>query len=1316
MQEAMRARSAEASRELEMQAHALIGGMQAMGLHEEFTHTFFASKAKVLQASFTRGQHKYPVLGSLSLGELTQKLMYGVRASVYRARLSEQDRGIRVMRALDPKAQAREGITRVVIAENKSGSGLEATVVLNTFKELLPSGDVNLNAIRKMGGICESSRVEPPAAVFAVDLDATLATSGPMFNFLRTTATERVTLLNNTDDATPIETIWTVESGFDAHVALIGEEARGQARAFSLMCATLQLDKGTRDSILTECVRNSPGMAPWKQDILWVRLQRECFIGQREGQGSTKATLHENDWGMNSNKAPKLLINVCSAEVLNAMVKVQPEVRIFLGTEYGDLAALSGTVSGNVRNDTAAGLAQAKERFDSRVAQALMQGESLLQNLQAASERAIEGNGMDAAQLVYECQVKINMAEDAACLFLRARINELTEEVKQNSSKLSIAGGLVLAQRIREWQREFEVQRAPLDRSMVQLKFFPPDPPAALQGARQWWKGRPSLERLRSRLQKLLTDELGEAKIICTEPILNQHGQWNTTEGVILHVQCKEGLMQRYDSNKQGQRVPNKVSILHQGTTKAGVPLRVVWMSDPEGDMECEDKVNVEEGLRKMFSNADGIWIPKNVAVGQSTIMVYLRKENDVPPPKLSILGESRGEFDIRNLSSLLGCSRDAVEGAVEIMGNLLEGEAIAPVCECNGMTLFIAKDFAIELLATAQSPDEADAERVSFLLTVKEGEGVRESVLAQLGSTLCPLLVAKLPAGVWMESSLRGGIQGTAPSDGEGMVQDRSTGRWWYEVLVPHVLSRTKRHDLAEIIVSSAMEGRSGIQAIRKGGGVLLVQSGSFWLTQLVQASGVVPGSCIPTNILPIDSDARSRFETALWSRAAALGAKWEECAGETEGTDCTQDLGEVVGALEQDPDGSIRREIWLNLPPLSYSTLIRVGDTKMRPEPQGTGIVFVPHSGDIVGSGADILRQCKAETWSESKPSTRVFTTAQLLPTWDVATFGYGATRMLRVMVEEGRATILKAVGGSMVVMAERATWHGKEILFRMSDTHSDPSLTTSVKGTPTQVSALRVAVETASIQQFKKKMKHFFEIGHIGVLTGTKMGDDGLLQQTSTAGVREDICLRSMLKHPVLYDSRGLRAMEDVMAAMTLTVRMVAVGHERQHLLLGVTMEGGLMPAWPDHDPRFAEWNTAEMGFEFLLLQGGNNPASAPSPAREQQALERRDSASREQRRDSASTAGKKHKKGDGTAARVQTSTEERDETAGAENAMEEDRIHGNSTGPNDGNRTGQESNGLGGTAEKGNGGDVGGSAQPHSFATFIDDEDGSNDADL
>ena len=103
-QEEMRTRCAQASRELEAKAHALIEGMQAMGLHDEFTHQFFVSKAKVLHTVFTREQSQCPTLGSLSLEEFTQRLEYGVRASIYRARVSEQDRGIRVMLALDPKA------------------------------------------------------------------------------------------------------------------------------------------------------------------------------------------------------------------------------------------------------------------------------------------------------------------------------------------------------------------------------------------------------------------------------------------------------------------------------------------------------------------------------------------------------------------------------------------------------------------------------------------------------------------------------------------------------------------------------------------------------------------------------------------------------------------------------------------------------------------------------------------------------------------------------------------------------------------------------------------------------------------------------------------------------------------------------------------------------------------------------------------------------------------------------------------------------------------------------------------------------------
>ena len=62
------------------------------------------------------------------------------------------------------------------------------------------------------------------------------------------------------------------------------------------------------------------------------------------------------------------------------------------------------------------------------------------------------------------------------------------------------------------------------------------------------------------------------------------------------------------------------------------------------------------------------------------------------------------------------------------------------------------------------------------------------------------------------------------------------------------------------------------------------------------------------------------------------------------------------------------------------------------------------------------------------------------------------------------------------------------------------------------------------------------------------------------------------------------------------------------------------------------------------------------------------------------------------------------------------MEEDRIQENRAVPDGGNRTGKESDGLGGTAEKGNGEGVGDSAQLHSLSTFMDDEDCLNDEDL
>jgi len=392
------------------------------------------------------------------------------------------------------------------------------------------------------------------------------------------------------------------------------------------------------------------------------------------------------------------------------------------------------------------------------------------------------------------------------------------------------------------------------------------------------------------------------------------------------------------------------------------------------------------------------------------------------------------------------------------------------------------------------------------------------------------------------------------------------------------------KRNDLAETIVSAALGSASGIQAIRKGGAVLLIQTDSFWLEQLRAASDLIPGNCIPTDTLPISDVDRNRFEEALWPRAAALGAKWTSCDDDTEGVDRTKDLASVVQALAEDIDGGLKREIWLNLPPINCLTLIRVAGTTVRPASLGTGVVFVPYSGDVGELGKDALLQCKAEAKSDDRPTTRIFATAQLLPAWDVATFGKGATRMLQMMVNEGRATILKASGGFMVVMAERVVRRGGEISLQMLHAFRDTSLATVVKGIPTQVSALRTIVETASLSECRRMLKLFFESGRVGVLAGTQFGEDGLLQQTKQGVVNESICLRDQIRHPAMYDSRGLRVIEEVQAIME--VRAVAVGLEKQHLLLGCVLEGGWMPKWEEDDPRFSAWDPATQEWDSLF----------------------------------------------------------------------------------------------------------------------------------
>ena len=1186
-QEATRARNAEEARALEESAQVLVDGIKRLGLQDTFPQSRFTGVARPLHNAFSKGPFRVPTLGNMSLHDFTQRLMYGVRASVFKARTDEQDRGIRVMRALDPKAQAREGLTRIVVAENQGGSGLEATVVLNKLRELLPSGGIRLGDVRCVGGPYDTSRPEIPVKAFVVDVDSTLTSSGDMLAFLRTAAMERIIEIGGNDGGGRIETLWTVESGFDVHVVLLEEESRCMARAFSQICSSLQIDKSTRDSILTECVRNSPGMAPWKDDVLGVRLQMESNIPNRDGPGPSKSSLHEFDWGQSGNRAPKVLINVCSSETHAALVRAQPQVRIFLGMEFGDLVAIKGTISGSIHDEAMAGLAQARERIGPNIRRALEQGEEILQRLQVAGGLASEGKGTDAAHMTYECKLTVGTTTDAACLFLREKIEDLVKKLESNAFRLCVEDGRELMTSIAAWRSELHTQRASLTVIMAQLKFFPDVPPAILKGAKPWWMGRVPVDRLRSRLQATLGAELEAAKILCVEPILNQYGQWSHSEGVLVALQSKEGLMQRcqlHQQGKQGNILTSRLNIWNQGAAKAAASLRVVWMSAPGDISDGGGKVDVKAGLRALFVRAEGIWIPKQVSNGPSTVTVYLRKEDGMPPPTLSSLGDSHGEYDIRNLHTLLDCSRDEVDGAVETMGSLLDEGVIAPVCEYGGMTLFIAKEFAVEFLAEAPPVDEANLGCTSFLLAVKEGAGVRESILAQLGSTLCPLLLQKLDAGVWMLPSFQGGIQGTAPSDKDEIAQSSCRGRWWYEVLMPHVLAKNQRNDLAEAIIGSAMYRGSGIQAIRKGGGVLLVQENSFWLRQLVEASEVIPGSRIPTETLQVTNEDQICFEMALWPRAAALGSKWEICDEGTEGINRTNELPGVVQALKEDIDSRIPKEVWMSLPPINYSTQVRVGDVMLRPDVQGTAIVFVPYSGEIMGIGRETLLRCRAEDRNDLKPTTRIFTTAQLLPTWDVATFGSGAARILQAMANEGRATILRAVGGYIVVMAERAVLHGYEVTFNMQQAFGDPTLMSIAKGTLTQASPLRAALETASLRECKQRLMVYFSTGKMGVLAGTRVGEDGLLRCTAMTAVKEEICLRRIIQHPALCDSRGLRVVEEIVT--TLELRAIAVGCDRRHLLIGMATPNNMLSGWRDEDPRFLEWNPEQADIEVLL----------------------------------------------------------------------------------------------------------------------------------
>ena len=86
---------------------------------------------------------------------------------------------------------------------------------------------------------------------------------GGVLNLLRTAHQEGVKLIEDGEGLNPVPVIITAETRWDVVVSLQSDEQRLMAQNFVKTCDALDLDKFTRDNILTYCARTSPGLSRW---------------------------------------------------------------------------------------------------------------------------------------------------------------------------------------------------------------------------------------------------------------------------------------------------------------------------------------------------------------------------------------------------------------------------------------------------------------------------------------------------------------------------------------------------------------------------------------------------------------------------------------------------------------------------------------------------------------------------------------------------------------------------------------------------------------------------------------------------------------------------------------------------------------------------------------------------------------------------------------------------------------------------------------------------------------------------------------------
>ena len=445
------------------------------------------------------------------------------------------------------------------------------------------------------------------------------------------------------------------------------------------------------------------------------------------------------------------------------------------------------------------------------------------------------------------------------------------------------------------------------------------------------------------------------------------------------------------------------------------------------------------------------------------------------------------------------------------------------------------------------------------------------------------------------MLPSFKKGQLGEAMGDQEGQEQgvlQLSGGRWWHEVTASHVLARKGCNSIVEFLVDAHILDREAT-AIRKSGAVLLIKKHSFWEQQLLEAEDITPGQSIPTAILPIPLDSMQRFERCLYSRAAEMGSKWEvTLPGGTEIR--SEEVPDVVKELERSFAAEIRREVLNTLPPMNHMSYLKVGGSYLRPSIQGPGVIFLPHKGQLTGDWVADIEHCRAEFKSQESPEkVRIRTPAELLPEMDVATYGVGVARILTAMAKEGRAIIKQADGGLVAILAERFVLDGQEQSSLVSHSFADPQVPLN-RAQLTQTFDLQDKLNKLTMRECEKRLRTFFETGGRGVLASVQADQQEKICPIATEGVRGEVCLRRLIQHPAMCDSRGLERLNDVIEELGL--RMRKVGEQGRHIL--ITSPGHLCFTFSEDDERLKRWDPTREGFQAIESPEGGTSQRAKS----------------------------------------------------------------------------------------------------------------------